>query len=61
MKKLKIVAWQKEIQKEVGIAKEAIADEYNCKEWETRLDSFLTPEMIKTVDVPDKIERNEQN
>lgn len=55
-----IVQWQLDMQKEVGIAKEAISDEYNFKEWETRLDSFLTPEMVKTVDVPDKILRNEQ-
>jgi polyribonucleotide nucleotidyltransferase len=55
-----IVQWQLDMQKEVGIATEAISDEYNFKEWETRLDSFLTPEMIKNVDLPDKILRNEQ-
>ena len=55
-----IVQWQLDMQKEVGIAKEAIADEYNFKEWEARLDSFLTPEMIKNVNLPDKILRNEQ-
>lgn len=55
-----IVQWQLDMQKEVGIAKEAIADDYNFKEWETRLDSFLTPEMIKNVNLPDKILRNEQ-
>lgn len=55
-----IVQWQLDMQKEVGIAKEAIADDYNFKEWETRLDSFLTPEMIKNVNLPDKVLRNEQ-
>ena len=56
----RIVEWQKEIQKEVGAAKEEIKDSYNWKEWETRLDSFLTDDLIKSVNLPDKLQRNEQ-
>lgn len=55
-----IVQWQLTMQKELGIVKDAIPDDYNFKEWESRLDTFLTPEMIKTVNVPDKLLRNEQ-
>jgi polyribonucleotide nucleotidyltransferase len=56
----RIVAWQKEIQKEVGVAKEEINDPYNWKEWENRIDSFLTPDLVKSVNLPDKLQRNEQ-
>ena len=56
----RIVEWQLEIQKEVGVAKEEIKDSYNWKDWETRLDSFLTDDVIKSVNLPDKVLRNEQ-
>lgn len=56
----RIVAWQKEIQKEVGISKVAIDDNYNWKEWQERIDSFLTADIIKSVNLPDKLQRNEQ-
>ncbi len=56
----RIVEWQKEIQKEVGVAKEEINDPYNWKEWETRVDSFMTADLVKSVNIPDKVLRNEQ-
>ncbi len=56
----KLVAWQKEIQREVGAAKEEIADKYGWKIWKDRVDSFLTEDLVKTVNVPDKVQRNEQ-
>jgi len=56
----KLVAWQKEIQREVGAAKEEITDKYGWKVWKERIDSFLTEDLVKTVNVPDKVQRNEQ-
>ena len=56
----KLVEWQKEIQKELGQPKQEIEDVYNWKEWENRIESFLTPELIKSVNIPDKVLRNEQ-
>lgn len=56
----RIVEWQKEIQKEVGVAKSEISDQYNWKEWDNRIDSFLTEDLIKSVNIPDKVLRNEQ-
>lgn len=55
----RLVQWQKDMQKEIGIAKEEIVDAYGWKEWENRIDSFLTPELVKTVNVPDKIQRGQ--
>lgn len=55
-----IVAWQKEIQKAVGVAKEEITDQYGWNEWQERIDSFLTSDVIKSVNLPDKVARNEQ-
>lgn len=56
----RLVEWQKEIQAEVGIAKEQIADKYSWNEWQARMDSFLTEDLIKSVNLPDKLQRNEQ-
>lgn len=55
----KLVAWQKEIQKEVGQPKQEIVDKYEWASWEQRMDSFLTEEVVKTVNVPDKVQRGE--
>ena len=38
----KQVAWQKEIQKEVGVAKEEIVDQFDWNAWEDSIDAFLT-------------------
>jgi len=56
----RIVAWQKEIQAAVGQEKEPITDTYNWKEWQERIDSFLTHDVLKNVNVPDKVQRNEE-
>lgn len=52
------VAWQKEIQKEVGVAKEEPKDNYNWKLWEDRIDTFLTNDVVQGVYIADKVERN---
>lgn len=54
-----LVQWQKEMQKDLAIAKEEIADKYNWKEWESRIDSFLSPELVQKVNVSDKIQRGQ--
>lgn len=56
----RLVEWQKEIQAKVRVAKEQIVDKYNWNEWQNRMDSFLTEDLIKTVNLPDKLQRNEQ-
>src|ERR1700733_3113198 len=56
----RIVAWQKEIQAAVGQEKEPITDTYNWKEWQERIDSFLTHDVLKNVNVPDKVQRNQE-
>ncbi len=55
-----LVAWQLEIQKEVGVPKAEIQDIYNWNDWERNINSFLTDDVIKAVNVPDKVERNKQ-
>jgi polyribonucleotide nucleotidyltransferase len=55
----KQVAWQLEIQKEIGQPKEEIADQYNWKLWEGRVDQFLTDERVRNTYIEDKVERNE--
>lgn len=54
----KQVAWQKEIQKEVGVAKEPLEDKYNWDLWKERINTFLTDDVIKSVYIHDKVERN---
>lgn len=54
----KQIEWQRQIQQEMGIAKEEIADKYNWQSWHGRVDQFLTDERIKSLYVEDKVERN---
>lgn len=54
----KLVAWQLEIQKEVGIAKDPIADPYSWATWEKRADEFWASERVRKVYIADKVERN---
>lgn len=56
----RLVAWQNEIVAEIGAPKQEIEDKYNWNTWESRIESFLTPEMIRSVNLPDKVERNLQ-
>lgn len=57
----KIIAWQKEIQQEVGKTKEEGVnnDEINWDVWEKRVNEFLTDDIIRSVFIEDKIKRNE--
>lgn len=54
----KVVAWQNTIQHEVGVPKEAYALAYDFVTWQNRAEQYLTPECIKTINLPDKIERD---
>jgi polyribonucleotide nucleotidyltransferase len=59
--KIKIlIAWQKEIQAEIGKAKQEIPDPYAWQEWQKRVEDYLTSERIKSVYIPDKVQRNAQ-
>lgn len=55
----KQVAWQLEIQKEVGIAKEPVQDLYNWELWKKRVTNFLTDEYVRNAYIADKVQRNE--
>lgn len=54
----KQVAWQLEIQKEVGQPKEEVADQYNWKAWEDRIEQFLIEDRVRSTYIEDKVERN---
>ena len=55
----KQVAWQKEIQQEVGVSKEELKDQYDFKAWEASADQFLSGERLKTLFVEDKLDRDD--
>lgn len=54
----KQVAWQKQIQQEMGVAKEEIVDQFDWNEWKQYARSFLTNEVVTPLCTPDKIARN---
>lgn len=54
----RLVAWQLEIQKEVGVAKEQIADTYSWNTWTERVSNFLTQNRVERIYIEDKTERN---
>jgi polyribonucleotide nucleotidyltransferase len=54
----KIVAWQREIQKELGVVKRESKDTYSLDTWTNRVDSYLTDEHITNLYVDKKAERN---
>jgi len=56
----KLVAWQREIIAEMGLAKEPIADTYQWQTWQSRIETFLTEERVRSVNLPDKVDRNAQ-
>ncbi len=58
----KIVAWQLEIQRAVGHAKESIENSFNFDwtDWEARIGKHCTEERLKSLFVADKIVRNER-
>src|SRR3990172_2828739 len=65
----KQVAWQEQIQREIGLPKEEITEENvqgwgsivtknSWNTWSERVNSFLTDEHVKKVYIEDKVERN---
>ena len=54
----KQVTWQKEIQKEIGIQKEPVVDNFDWSVWRTHAETFLTSDAVSTVFKSDKIERD---
>jgi len=54
----KIVAWQKMIQDEVGVPKESYKALYDFEAWHNRAEQYLTNDRIKTINLPDKVERD---
>lgn len=55
----KQVAWQLEIQKEVGKPKDDIVDQFNWTEWIERTSNFITEEKLAAIQVPNKTERGQ--
>ena len=53
------VAWQLQIQKEIGLEKEQPGFDFEWSAWNEKIDSFLTKERVSSVYVADKIKRNE--
>jgi polyribonucleotide nucleotidyltransferase len=54
----KIVAWQKEIQREVGVAKEEVVLSFDFDEWEKRADTFLDDNLLSSFFIGDKVAFN---
>ncbi|MGB8367148.1 MAG: polyribonucleotide nucleotidyltransferase [Candidatus Babeliales bacterium] len=54
----KLVAWQNQIQQEVGHEKEVVADPYNWETWVQRVTEFLTEERVENCYIEDKVKRN---
>jgi polyribonucleotide nucleotidyltransferase len=55
----KQVQWQKQIQQEIGVAKEEIVDQFNWQEWTEKAQDFLTQERILSLFTPDKQARGQ--
>ncbi|MCK5632573.1 polyribonucleotide nucleotidyltransferase [bacterium] len=54
---VKQVAWQKEIQKELGVQKEETSDDYNWDTWKERASTFLTQDKLESLLLLDKLDR----
>jgi len=54
----KIVAWQKDIQHEVGVPKEEIVLDFDFDEWEKRANTFLDDNVLNNFFIGDKIAFN---
>lgn len=55
----KQVAWQQKMQKEVGVSKEPLSEQYDWKAWESRADQFLTEDLLKKLCTGSKQERKD--
>lgn len=53
----RLIIWQVEVQKEIGVPKEAIADPYDWNTWNERVTSFLTHDRVARMYIEDKLER----
>lgn len=53
------VAWQLQIQQEVGVKKHEIVDQFNWDEWNARAESYLTDTLIAPLYEADKVKRGE--
>jgi polyribonucleotide nucleotidyltransferase len=53
----KIVAWQKEIQKEVGVPTQDVKDTFDWASWEQNVTNFLTADVLKKAYIEDTVER----
>lgn len=56
----KQVAWQEQIQKEVGIAKEPVDESLNWDLWNGKAHSYLTQDVIRQLNIADKTERGDK-
>ncbi len=54
----KQVAWQKEIQQEIGQPKEEIVDPFDWALWNNNAENFLTDEAVAPLYTSDKAERS---
>jgi len=54
----KLVVWQKEIVREIGKSKQAIADPYDWEQWKHLATLFLNQDRIAKSYIEDKVERN---
>jgi len=54
----KQVAWQQEIQKELGVTKQEITDGYDWDTWKGRVEQYLNKDVLETLLVVDKLERD---
>ncbi len=54
----KQVAWQEQIRKEVGIAKEEVDQALNWDLWNGKAHAFLTKDVLSRLNVADKVERS---
>ncbi len=53
------IAWQNQIQKEVGVAKKQAEFSFDWSAWNEKIEAFLTHDRVKSIYLADKIERNE--
>lgn len=53
----RLVAWQQEIQRELGIEKAAVVDTYQWDAWTERIGQFLTSDRVERMYIEDKHER----
>lgn len=58
----KLVSWQLQIQKEIGVAKQDVSRDFSFdwSLWEQRVDGLLTPENLTALFIPDKLLRSDK-